>query len=236
MELKYLEADVGAVVGRPSRDDGSRFSLDTDALNLAGEWQALVTIRSPGEFDARVPVRFAIGGSGSSGVPRLDLGVAARFWALAIFGMGLVLTLSTLSRHGWTPWARRVGTSTGFGVIMIGGAVLLAGPDELAGGALINPVVPDGISVSAGQAIYEGHCASCHGPDGRGDGPRALALDPPPLDLAVHVPLHPDGQLFTFIRDGIEGTAMAGFGDQLGATEIWDVINFLQTLPAKANG
>ena len=236
VELEYLEADVGTVVGRPSRADGSRFSLDTDALNLAGEWQALVTIRSPGEFDAWVPVRFAIGGPGSSGVPRLDLRVAARFWALAIFGMGLVLTLSTLSRHGWIPWVRRVGTSAGFGVIIIGGAVLLAGPNELAGGVLINPVVPDEISVSAGQAIYEGYCASCHGADGRGDGPRALILDPPPLDLAVHVPLHPDAQLFAFIRDGIEGTAMAGFRDQLGATEIWDVINFLQTLPAKANG
>ena len=236
VEFKYLEADVGTVVGRPTRADGSTFSLDTDALNLAGEWQALVTIRSPGEFDVRVPIRFQIGGPDSSGVPKLDMGVAARFWALAVFGMGLVLTLSTLSRHGWTPWARRVGTITGFGVIVIGGAMLLAGPDELAGEALINPVVPDEISVGAGQGIYEDLCSSCHGPEGRGDGPRALALDPPPLDLAVHVPLHPDGQLFAFIRDGIEGTAMAGFGEQLGATEIWDVINFLQTLPAKANG
>jgi mono/diheme cytochrome c family protein len=205
-------------------------------LKLAGEWQVLVTTRNPGEFDARVPIRFNIGGTSSAGLPDLDVVAAARFWAVTIFGMGLVLALATLSRYGWTLWARRVGTGAGFGAIMIGAALLLSGPDELAGRLLINPVPPDEISISAGQAIYESRCSSCHGPDGRGDGPVGLSLDPPLLDLAVHVPLHLDAQLFTFIRDGIDGTSMAGFGDQLGATEIWNVINFVQTFPAKANG
>jgi mono/diheme cytochrome c family protein len=37
----------------------------------------------------------------------------------------------------------------------------------------------------AGQASYMANCASCHGPEGRGDGPVAMALDPKPRDFAV---------------------------------------------------
>ena len=37
----------------------------------------------------------------------------------------------------------------------------------------------------AGKASYMANCASCHGPEGRGDGPVAMALDPKPRDFAV---------------------------------------------------
>lgn len=38
---------------------------------------------------------------------------------------------------------------------------------------------------AAGRELYERHgCALCHGPEGRGDGPVAATLDPPPRDLA----------------------------------------------------
>ena len=33
------------------------------------------------------------------------------------------------------------------------------------------------------EALYQRYCASCHGVDGRGDGPVAGALVPPPTDL-----------------------------------------------------
>lgn len=36
----------------------------------------------------------------------------------------------------------------------------------------------------SGRQLYEEHgCALCHGPQGRGDGPVAPTLDPPPRDL-----------------------------------------------------
>jgi mono/diheme cytochrome c family protein len=34
-----------------------------------------------------------------------------------------------------------------------------------------------------GADLYLRYCASCHGPVGRGDGPAAAALQPPPADL-----------------------------------------------------
>ena len=34
-----------------------------------------------------------------------------------------------------------------------------------------------------GKTLYERYCAACHGPEGRGDGPAAEALQPRPPDL-----------------------------------------------------
>lgn len=41
--------------------------------------------------------------------------------------------------------------------------------------------------VAAGKAVYDAHCASCHGSDGKGDGPVASALIPPPRDFTKGV-------------------------------------------------
>ena len=35
----------------------------------------------------------------------------------------------------------------------------------------------------SGKLLYERYCASCHGLEGKGDGPAASALQPPPPDL-----------------------------------------------------
>ena len=88
--------------------------------------------------------------------------------------------------------------------------------------------------LSAGREIYEAECVSCHGPAGRGDGPLAATLDPPPLDLVIHVPLHPDDALFGFVFNGVEGTGMPAFGERYGELDTWHIINFIQTLPEAA--
>jgi mono/diheme cytochrome c family protein len=41
------------------------------------------------------------------------------------------------------------------------------------------PVAP----AMGGRELFVRYCASCHGTDGRGDGPAAAALQPPPNDL-----------------------------------------------------
>jgi len=38
-------------------------------------------------------------------------------------------------------------------------------------------------SPSSGQEMYKTYCASCHGTDGKGNGPAAAALKMPPADL-----------------------------------------------------
>jgi len=51
----------------------------------------------------------------------------------------------------------------------------------LLGSGLLWPPAP--ARAQSGQEIFNKHCAMCHGTDGRGDGPAAAALNPPPADF-----------------------------------------------------
>ena len=82
-------------------------------------------------------------------------------------------------------------------------------------------------SIAAGESLFAQNCASCHGPEGHGDGPAGANLQPPPADLtAGHVYAHSDGDLFWWITHGI-GEAMPAFGDRLDATARWNLIDFI---------
>lgn len=234
LQLRYLDTDLGTTVERPVRTEDGTFEAETDAFALAGTWQVLAIVRQPGAFDARVPVRLNIGSPTAIGVAEVDSTVAVRFWGLALAGMGFVLALATLARQGWAARVRQAGTGTGFAAILLGAGLLIIGPPQGVVPSAVNPIPPDDASVSAGREIYEAECVSCHGPTGRGDGPLAATLDPPPLDLVIHVPLHPDDALFGFVFNGIEGTGMPAFGDRYGELDTWHIINFIQTLPEAA--
>jgi mono/diheme cytochrome c family protein len=95
-----------------------------------------------------------------------------------------------------------------------------------------NPVPVSTASLERGLALYSQNCLPCHGPNGRGDGPAAMALFPRPSNLQVHaVPgVHSDAQLFEWISNGYPGTAMPAFGDLLGEVERWDLVNYIRTL------
>jgi mono/diheme cytochrome c family protein len=87
-------------------------------------------------------------------------------------------------------------------------------------------------SIRRGRALFAVHCAPCHGPAGRGDGPAGAGLVQRPADLtASHTADHTAGDLFWWITHGL-GLAMPAFGDQLSATERWDLVNFVRTLSA----
>ena len=234
LQLRYLDTDLGTTVERPVRNEDGVFAVETDAFTLAGAWQVLAIVRQPGAFDARVPVRLEIGSPTAVGVAEVDTAAAARLWGLALAGMGFVLAAATLARQGWAPLVRRVGTGAGFAAILLGAGLLIIGPQQGVAPLAVNPIPPDDESVSAGREIYEAECASCHGPAGRGDGPLAATLDPPPLDLVIHVPLHPDDALFGFVFNGIEGTGMPAFGERYGELDTWHIVNFIQTLPEAA--
>jgi mono/diheme cytochrome c family protein len=78
------------------------------------------------------------------------------------------------------------------------------------------------------RGLYALHCSPCHGETGRGDGPAARFLDPPPRDFKTGAfrfvtttnGIPSDKDLFEVIAAGLNGTAMLPFGhlphDQIG--------------------
>jgi mono/diheme cytochrome c family protein len=102
---------------------------------------------------------------------------------------------------------------------------------------------PPGSDVPAaappGRRLYVRWCATCHGPDGRGNGPAAPSLVPRPRDLtrglfkykstpAAEPPTEDD--LARVVADGLQASAMPYFRDLLTADEIREVVRYVQTL------
>lgn len=94
-----------------------------------------------------------------------------------------------------------------------------------------NPVPGTPAAVVHGQQVFQSHCVTCHGSDGRGQGPAAAALSPPPSDLtARHLDDHTDGELFWWITHGMPGTAMPAWEGILGETQRWQLIHHLRAI------
>lgn len=93
-----------------------------------------------------------------------------------------------------------------------------------------NPTPDTPETVAAGKGTYDRLCSVCHGALGRGDGPAAFTMNPRPLDLKVHVPLHAPGEHFHWISEGIPATAMPGWRAQLSETERWQLVRYLYAL------
>ena len=97
-----------------------------------------------------------------------------------------------------------------------------------------SPLEPTANDLAQGAALYATHCASCHGPDGAGNGEAGVALDPPPANLqwASRRRIATDDYLFWTIAAGGApvGSAMPPFEAVLKEPEIWQVIAHLRSL------
>ena len=80
-------------------------------------------------------------------------------------------------------------------------------------------------SLASGERIYAARCAQCHGGLGRGDGPAAAGLRPPPADLTVRTEAGPVPlDYYRRVTYGVPGTAMPAFGSILTPDERWNVV------------
>ena len=101
------------------------------------------------------------------------------------------------------------------------------------GAAYDQPVAGlDAADATRGKALYDQHCASCHGADGKGDGPAAAGLNPPPADFtdAFHSRFYSDAGRVRIIQRGSPGTAMSGFEGTIDAQGILDVYRHVESL------
>lgn len=85
--------------------------------------------------------------------------------------------------------------------------------------------------VARGAALFQNHCAVCHGPSGHGDGPAGLALSPRPIDFTLQARADQRSalSLYEVISQGVEGTPMASFA-QLSSEDRWNLAYYVGTL------
>lgn len=92
-----------------------------------------------------------------------------------------------------------------------------------------NPVAKNSESINDGKALYQKHCASCHGKKGMGDGPKAAQLKTSCGDFTdPKVQAQTDGALFYKTRQGRDD--MPSFKKKIpDEEEIWNFVNYLRT-------
>jgi cytochrome c553 len=86
--------------------------------------------------------------------------------------------------------------------------------------------------VALGAAHFHGGCAYCHGAPGIPTSPIAMAMLPPPPDLATDMRPWRDRELFWIIKNGIKYTGMPGWSAQKRDDEVWALVAFVRKLPA----
>jgi len=83
----------------------------------------------------------------------------------------------------------------------------------------------DRAAVAAGKQVYDSECSTCHGRQGRGDGPAATMVNPKPASFAdkAFMEGQPVDCDFYRISEGVQGTAMRPW-KWLGEDKIWKVL------------
>ena len=202
---------VGGFYVRPGETLSYRFTQ-------AGTFDYLCTIHRDGHTTFQVETR-----------PSL-----AALWWTEVTLLGLLVLVS-----GFLLGARS--TRLGISALAAGSAISMLGLFLTINPTVLEPKqepvtgnrpLPEVKSLEIGRRLYLQLCEVCHGASGRGDGPLAATLAPPPANLIEHVPQHPDGVLFWFIYAGIPGTRMPALSATLTQEEIWHLVNYIKTLAA----
>jgi len=105
-------------------------------------------------------------------------------------------------------------------------AALESVPAEFAGKT--NPLGAD--AATDGAKVFQVNCESCHGPQGHGDGPAGVVLDPQPKNLPELAAQVGDDYLFWRVSTGKPGTSMAPWAGILTDEQIWQAIAYVRTL------
>jgi copper transport protein len=239
LRLSLPERQTGQIdlplIGGPS----GGYEANGSELAFPGDWQMQLTVRTPGQPDWVVSTTQAISPSAAPAQipappPLFGVGGIA---ALALLVLGVAGI--AFAAVGATPTFRKEAAGLGTAAIIAGLVLLfqarlstgaIAAVDPAAGLATLDPA-----AVVRGEALFSQNCALCHGAGARGDGPGAASLTRPPANLtAGHALAHSDDDYAYWIKNGIEGTDMPAFGDELEDGKIRDVIAYVRSLQQTA--
>ena len=88
-----------------------------------------------------------------------------------------------------------------------------------------------GGDAAKGKSIYQAKCVTCHGSEGKGDGPLGAKLKPPAADFtSAESKKKPESELLGIIQNGKPKTAMVAWKSQLSEAEIQDLLAYVLTL------
>lgn len=97
--------------------------------------------------------------------------------------------------------------------------------------SLSNPVVADIESIARGEDIYRKTCITCHGESGLGDGSASTELEVNPANLTSALTRDKtDGEIFTTITNGRQGTPMPAWKSGISPEDRWNLVNYIRTL------
>jgi mono/diheme cytochrome c family protein len=106
--------------------------------------------------------------------------------------------------------------------------------------AMRDPLTDTKARLERGRAIFDKHCAACHGWSGQGGGPEAFAQVPAPADLEwlAHTPRdRAQPYMYWTVAEGGRDfeSEMPAFKDRLSRKDIWSVIAYVRAgLPRKS--
>lgn len=87
------------------------------------------------------------------------------------------------------------------------------------------------------RPLYDKNCASCHGPNGKGDGPAGKILKPPAPDLSTTVKKASDADLAKIIKEGGKAVgrsaAMPAYGAKLTDDQIQGLVQLVKGFASK---
>lgn len=240
LTLVFLEHPTGAPILKALPTPDGSYEVIANSIAIPGRWQVGVQVQGGSAADASASYLALIA---PRALPPQEQSWFPYHVDLRNFGLNTLIGLELaiagfviiLAAKWFVParQQRRTGQGLGAAGMLVGG--YLAASSLLtpfaASELYRNPTPGDAQSVVRGRPVYQQNCASCHGAAGRGDGPNAAGLNPPPADLAGgHILSHTDEDLYNWATNGIDGTAMPAFKDRLTADQRWDVVNFIRSL------
>jgi mono/diheme cytochrome c family protein len=242
----FLGQSIGSSTGEAESLGNGRYRLEGSYISLIGTWQVEVSIRRPDTFDTFAAYRLEAGVGGniragdSGGRPLEEFAKFMNRTGNGATGAGIVL-FALLWGFVGVRAAKNEGQLVALLAISLvcfwlGGSQLFTFFTEEYTPAKFatNPILPDAESIAIGQELFNENCIACHGPEGRGNGPTAQSLSPPPADFAAgHTAIHTDGDLYFWILQGIEDTAMPAFESQLTEEQAWHLVNYVRRLSVR---
>ncbi|MCP5095665.1 MAG: c-type cytochrome [Chloroflexi bacterium] len=242
----FLGQSIGSDTAFADSIGNGRYRVEGSQISLIGGWQIEVTVRRPGVFDTFAPFRLEAGLGGN--IRSMDDGEIrpleqfAKFMTVAAHGgTGAALLLFAIiwgiisTRAARTEWQLIPLLSISLLAFWTGAQHMLEFYENEYTPAKFttNPILPDIESIAIGQQLYTQNCLPCHGLQGYGDGPTGLTLNPPPVDFTDgHTATHTDGDLYYWILEGVEDSAMPAWEEQVSREEAWHLVNYLRRLSA----